>query len=201
MSDEPVKSNVENLQLYSENYPFSLSLRIKNFENESSYKKFVKNCEILIRRCNEYRLWRNYIIDILQFNECVITHEHIGEVTIDLHHHIPSLFTFVTALVNEKIENNKEFCSFDIAQEAIELHFQNKVGYVTLIKSMHEKFHNGYLTIPIKFVKGDYRDFLKKYSKYLDEDDLNTIDDRLAINESNCTWSRDDYPLAIGDSK
>jgi hypothetical protein len=154
---------------------------------------------MLIRRCSEYRLWRNYIIDILQFNECVITHEHIGEVTVDLHHHVPSLFTFVTALVNEKIENNKEFCSFDIAQEAIELHFKNKVGYVTLIHSMHEKFHNGYLTIPISFVKGDYQYFLKNYSKYLDETDLEKIDERLATSESNCTWSRDDYPMAVGE--
>jgi len=197
MSD-PIKSNVESLELYSDNYPFSLSLRIQNFENESSYKKFIKNCEMLIRRCNEYRHWRGYIIDILQFNECVITHEHIGEVTVDLHHHVPSLFTFVTALVNEKIENNKEFCSFDIAQEAISLHFQNKVGYVTLIQSMHEKFHNGHLTIPIKFVKGDYQYFLKKYGQYLDESELETIDERLAINDSNCSWSRDDYPAAVG---
>lgn len=198
MKNEPVKSNVENLQLYSDNYPFSVSLRIKNFENESSYKKFIKNCEILIRRCNEYRLWRNYIIDILQINECVITRESIGEVTIDLHHHVPSLFTFVTALVNEKIEKNKEFCSFDIAKEAIELHFKNKVGYVTLIKSMHEKFHNGYLTIPISFVKGDYQYFLNNYSQYLDETELETIETRLATNESNCTWSRDEYPAAVG---
>lgn len=200
MNNEPIKSNIENLQLYSDTHPFSLSLRIKNFENESSYKKFIRNCEMLVRKCNEYKLWKNYIIDILQFNECVVTHEHIGEVTIELHHHIPSLFTFMTALVNEKIENNKEFCSFDIAQEAIELHFKNKVGYVTLIKTMHEKFHNGYLKIPIKFVKGDYHYFIKKYSEYLDEADLDKINERLAVKESNYTWSRNDYPEAIGDS-
>lgn len=195
MSDEPIKSNVESLELYSDNYPFSLSLRIKNFENESSYKKFIKNCEMLIRRCSEYKLWRNYIIDILQINKCVITQEHIGEVTIELHHHVPSLFTFVTALVNRKIEECEEFCSFDIAREAIELHFKNKIGYVTLIQSMHEKFHNGYLTIPVTFIKGDYQYFINNYSKYLDEGDLDTITERLAINESNCSWSRDEYPL------
>jgi len=39
-----VKSNVESLELYSDNYPFSLSLRISNFESESDYKKFVKGC-------------------------------------------------------------------------------------------------------------------------------------------------------------
>jgi len=199
--DEQIKSNIESLELYSDNYPFSLSLRIRNFENESTYKGFIKNTEMLIRRCNEYRLWRNYIIDVLGINECMVTKESISEVTIDLHHHIPGLFVFVTGLVNEKIETGKDFCSFDIACEAMELHFQNKVGYTTLIKSMHEKFHNGYLTIPINYVKGDYQYFLKKYSKYLDEVDLEVIDSRLAINESNCTWSVDNYPVASGGAK
>ncbi|RLF57671.1 MAG: hypothetical protein DRN27_07310 [Thermoplasmata archaeon] len=189
-----VDSNIENLELYSDNYPFRLSLRINNFENESSYKKFIKNCEMMIRRSIEYKLWRNYIIDVLQINECMITHESIHDLTIEVHHHLPSLFSLISALVNKHMDKNQEFCTFEICQEAIELHFKNKIGYVTLIKSMHEKFHNGKLTIPIGFVKGDYRYFVNEYSKYLDEDELEKIDLRLATNESNCTWSRDEYP-------
>lgn len=196
MTDNVVKSNVQSLELFSDNYPFRLSLRVRNFENETSYKKFVRNCEGLVRKCAEYKLWRNYIVDVLQVNTCMITHESIDQVSIDVHHHIPSMFTLISALVNQKIENNQEFCSFDIAQEAIDLHFKNKIGYTTLIKSIHEKFHNGYLTIPISFVKGDFQYFLDQYSRYIDEQDLDTIQSRLAVNESNCTWARDEYPLA-----
>lgn len=196
MSDVNVKSNVQNLELFSDNYPFRLSLRIRNFENETAYKKFVRNCEGLVRKCNEYKLWRNYIVDVLQVNTCMITHESIDQVSIDVHHHIPSMFTLVSALVNKKIENNEDFCSFDIAQEAIDLHFKNKIGYTTLIKSIHEKFHNGYLTIPVSFVKGDYQYFLDEFSRYIDEQDLDVIQSRLAVNESNCTWARDEYPIA-----
>jgi len=90
----------------------------------------------------------------------------------------------------------EEFCTLDIAYDAIQLHFQNKVGYVALLKSMHEKFHNGYLTLPKSLIKGDYQYFLNEYSKYLDEDDNNIIQSRLAVNEHNCTWSRDEYPIA-----
>ena len=188
-----IKSNVHNMELYSDNYPFRLSLRISNFESESEYVKFIKNCEALVRRSLEYKYWRNYIIDILGIQTCVITNEKMDEVSIDVHHHVPSLYTLVSALVNECIENEKEFCSFDIAQKAIELHFTNKVGYVTLIKSMHEKFHNNYLNIPINLVKGDYQFFIDKYSKYIDDENLDTINERLSINESNCNWSRDNY--------
>lgn len=195
MSD--VKSNVKNLELFSDNYPFRLSLRIRNFENETSYKKFIRNCEMLIRKCNEYKLWRSYIIDVLQINECMITHESIDQVTVDVHHHVPSLYSLVSALVNKKIEETTDFCTFDIAYEAIELHFKNKLGYVTLIQSIHEKFHNGYLTIPLSLVKGDYKYFLENYSKYLDDQDIDTIQSRLAVNEHNCTWARDDYPIVM----
>lgn len=196
MSQEEVKSNVENLELFSDNFPFRLSLRIRNFENETAYKKFVRNCEMLIRRCNEYKLWRNYIIDVLQVDKCMITQESIHQVSIDVHHHIPSMFTLVSALVNKRIETNEEFCSFDIAQEAIEIHFKNKIGYATLIKSIHEKFHNGYLNIPITLIKGDYQWFLDEYTRYLDDVDIDTIQSRLAVNEHNCSWARDEYPIA-----
>lgn len=194
MEDVKVESNVESLELYSDTYPFRLSLRIENFENESAYKKFVKNCEMMIRRSVEYKLWRNYIVDVLQINKCMITEESMKDVTIEVHHHIPSLYTLVTALVNKCIEDNESFCTFDICQKAIELHFKNKIGYTTLLKSMHEKFHNGKLAIPINFVKGDYNYFLREYSKYLDDDELEKVELRIATKHTDTTWSKDNYP-------
>ena len=194
-----IKSNVENLQLYSDNYPFSLSLRVNNFESESEYKKFIRNCEMMLRRCLEYKLWRNYIIDVLQINECMITHEKNSEVSIDVHHHIPSLYILVAAHVNRNIEKGEDFCTFDLCKEIMELHFQNKIGYVTLLKSMHEKFHNGRLGIPVSFVKGDYKYFMTNFSKYLDEYDLESMEERMVCTDTNCEWTRDNYPIAVGE--
>lgn len=189
-------SNVQNLELYSDSYPFRLSLEISNFENDAEYKKFIGNCEMLTRRCNEYKLWKGYIIDVLGINNCMITHEDINEVSIEVHHHIPTLKCLIRGIVNKKIEKVEKFCSFDVAHEAIKLHFKNKVGYVTLIKSMHEKFHNGYLDIPIEIVRGDYKHFMENYSKYLDQEDLDLINKNLAMTKSNCNWSKEDYPIA-----
>jgi len=199
LDDIQVKSNVENLELYSDNYPFRLSLRIKNFESEVDYKRFIKNCESTIRKSIEYKLWRNYIVDILQVNSCMITGEIMGEVSIDVHHHLPGLYMLVASIVNKKLDKDEEFCTFDICQDAIKLHFMNKIGYVTLLKSMHEKFHNGFLSIPIDLVRGDYKYFIDNYSKYLDDDQLETIEGRLSINHSNCIWTKDSY-AAVGGS-
>jgi len=192
-NDCDIKSNIDTLEIYSEKHPFNLSLRISNFENEAEYKKFIKNCEAIIRRSIEYKEWRDYIVDVLQINECMITHERMDEVTIEVHHHVPGLYTLLTALVNKHIEENTQFCTFDICQEAIILHFQNRIGYVTLLKSMHEKFHNGKLDIPIEFVKGDYNYFVREFSKYLDESEIENIQARLAVYEHNWSWSRNEY--------
>jgi hypothetical protein len=189
-----VQSNVEGLELYSDLYPFRLSLRIRSFETGAEYKKFISNVEALVRRSIEYRLWTSYIKDILQVNCCMITQERMDEVTIDVHHHVPSLFLLVKALVNKKIEKEEEFSSFDIALEAIEIHYANRVGYAVLLKSIHEKFHNGYMAIPMEVIRGDYNWFINQYSEYLDEDDAERINYFLGINVSNCQWSRDDYP-------
>jgi len=196
--EEDIKSNIKKLELYSDTHPFSLSLRIRNFENETDYKKFIRNCEKIVRGSLEYSLWRNYIIDILGMNSCEITQEKLEEVNIEIHHHVPSLFILMSALVNKKLDKEEDFCTFDIAQEAIELHFMNKIGYLTILKSLHEKFHNGFLSIPIHLVKGDYQYFVREFSKFLDEDDLDTINQRLSINEGNCSWSRDNYLVAEG---
>ena len=42
-------------------------------EDESDYKKFIRNCEMLVRRSIEYKLWRHYIVEVLQINQCMIT--------------------------------------------------------------------------------------------------------------------------------
>lgn len=196
MTDVNIQSNVENLELFSDAYPFRLSLRVKNFDSEASYKKFVRNCEAIVRKSVEYKLWKGYIIDVLQINECMITHEKMDEVTIEVHHHVPSLYVLIAALVNQKIDKDVEFCTFEICQEAIEIHFKNKIGYVTLLKSMHEKFHNGRLDIPIELVKGDYLYFLNTYGSYIDETDMDSINLRRAMTLSNCSWSRDNYNVA-----
>ena len=195
-----VRSNVEGLELYSDNYPFRLSLRIRNFEADSDFKKFVRSCENIIRKSVEYRLWVAYIKDVLQINTCMITNERMDEVTLDVHHHIPSLFLLLKALINEKIEREEVFSTFDIALQAIEVHFSNRIGYAVLLKSMHEKFHNGFLSIPIELIRGDYRWFLDNYTRYLDEEDLETIEYRMSINRGNCNWSRDEYPGLVSSA-
>ena len=199
--DIEIKSNEENSELFSDNYPFRLPLKIKNFENEAEFTKFSKNCEKLLRGSLEYRLWRSYILDVLQVNTCMITNERMDEVSVEVHHHVPSLFTLMKSLLNKKIEAEESFSTFDICQDAIKLHFDNKLGYLVLITSMHEKLHNGYLNIPKRLIRGDYLFFIANYAKYLDESELEVINRRLAVEDADPLWVKGDYPGFIVPSK
>ena len=192
--DVEVNAKVDGLELYSDQYPFRLPLRISNFENEAEYVKFIRNCERHIRSSLEYKQWRNYIIDVLGVQTCMITNERMDQCTIEVHHHVPSLFVLVKSITNKLMDEEKEFSTFDISLEAIKYHFQNKVGYVTLIKSIHEKFHNGFLGVPTNVIKGNYQAFVEEYSSHMDDEDLDVIQQRLSVTESNCGWTRDDYP-------
>ncbi len=192
-----IESKVENLELYSDNYPFNLSLRISSFENEADYKKFILNCEALIRRCREFRLWKKYLIDVLGIQECFITHEVMEDVSIEIHHHVPSLYILVSALVNKHVAEETTFCSFDIATEAIEIHYANRIGYVALLRSIHEKFHNGKIEIPISLVRGNYQHFMENYTRFIDPGDLDILQERLTVNEVQQAWSKDNYPGLI----
>ena len=51
---------------------------------------------------------------------------------------------------------------------------------------MHEKFHNGFLQIPIELIKGDYVWFIENYGKYFDDEDWETIKYKISIKKDNC---------------
>ena len=83
--------------------------------------------------------------------------------------------------------SSSPFCSFDIATSVINLHYENKLGYIPIVKSLHEKFHNGYLQIPMNLIHGNWKYMLSQFS--FDDDDMDTITSRLAINKNNCGWT------------
>jgi hypothetical protein len=137
----------------------------------------------------------------------MITNERIDECNIEVHHHVPTLYLLIKSLINKRMKNEVEFSTFDIAIETIEFHFENRLGYIPLVGSIHEKLHNGYLQIPMELVKGDYKYFLDNYSKFLEDDDLEDLYKKLAIKFDSCNdypykWSKDNYPgiqKLIGD--
>jgi len=163
-SKNQLVSNEVKLEIKDTKSGVYLSLRRSNFEDEKEEKRFFKNVERLVRGSIEYREWLAFVKDTLSLDFCAFTGETDAETgDIEIHHHPLTLFDIVQAVTDTYIMNDKEFCTFDIASEVIDLHFKLKIGFVPLLGSLHKKFHNGYLDIPIEFVHGDYKYILDNY--------------------------------------
>jgi len=177
-----------------DNSPFELSLRIDNFPDDKDEIKFVKAVEKMVRFSPEYRLWVDYIEETLGKNKCEFTGEVKGECPVDVHHHPICLFTIVKTIVDDKIRKHEQFCTFDIAREVIEMHFQNRVGYVLILSSLHEKYHNGFMQIPIEFVSGDYKYLLTNYE--MEKEEYSRILLLCGVHKEDIvqSWNKNNYP-------
>ena len=162
-NSQVITANPETKELYSDILP-PLSLRVTTLQDQKEYQSFIKNVVRLVRASYEYRLWTGYVKDTLGHNFCALTGEVADEVTVEIHHHPFTLYDICETILNHYITNGLEFCSMDIAIRVLELHYENRVGYIPLCKTLHEKYHNGALTIPINLVHGDWKYLLEHYS-------------------------------------
>jgi len=173
---------------------FNLSLRIKSFHSTKDFELFVKNVEKLVRISNEYKLWTQYVTEHLKQFQCALTKESINECPVDIHHHPVTLYTIVKAVITKFLSEEREFSTFDIATKVIELHFQNKVGYIVLLSSLHSKYHEGFLNLPIELINGDYKYILQNYTIEENEYDRICSMCNVHIEDLKQSWHRDDYP-------
>jgi len=176
------------------NSDFNLPLRIKTFPDTKSFEVFVKNAERLVRGSIEYRLWVQYITDHLGHTHCALSKESMNECPIEIHHHPVTLYTIVKGIINKLLSSEQEFSTFDVATKTIELHFQNKVGYVVLISSLHSKYHSGFLNIPIELVNGNYKYIIQNYT--VDEEEYDRIAKlcNVHVDDLKQSWERGNYP-------
>lgn len=172
----------------SNSSPYTLSLRRTEFNDEKEYSRYIKSCEFLIRRSPEYNVWTDYIRETLGYHNCEITGEQHEHTKVDIHHHPFTLFDIVKGIIAKKLANATPFCSYDISEEVISMHYKLHVPFCLLVRSIHEKYHNGYIRLPMEIVHGDCKPFLDNYLQYLDGEECENITYKLGTNKSNCGW-------------
>jgi len=135
---------------------FDLEFKRNGFYDDKERTSFIKKVERIIRTSPEYKDWVRYIKEVKGYDYCQFTHEVSNEVTIEIHHHPFTLFDLVTIILDTYEHRQQLFTSYLIAEEVMKLHYQDFVGYVPLVKTLHEKYHNGFLHIPIDLVHGNW---------------------------------------------
>jgi hypothetical protein len=191
----------ESNKLQSELSEYTLRMCRDTIDDDKELNKFIKKCESIIRMSPEYSDWADYVRSVMEMTECQITSESHEYAKTDIHHHVYTLYDIVKGVILKHIVNEKEFSSIHIVKEVLEMHYEMKVPFIVLIKSLHEMYHSGYLNLPVELCQGDLKYFLDNYGCYLTEEDAEPIMRKLKINWSNCgydkykySWRKDELP-------
>lgn len=126
-----------------------------SLNDEKAFKLFIKKCEFLCRKSQEYEIWakRTKALAVNQNEDpqkndaencpiCSISYEYAQA---ESHHHPITLFNLVVRQFQEWIDDQvmTEKLPLDLIQEVMDKHLCNEVEYVVLCKHCHEKYHNG----------------------------------------------------------
>ena len=126
-----------------------------SLNDEKAFNLFIKKCEFLCRKSQEYEIWakRTKALAVNQNEDpqkndaencpiCLISYEYAQA---ESHHHPITLFNLVVRQFQEWIDDQimTEKRPLDLIQEVMDKHLCNEVEYVILCKHCHEKYHNG----------------------------------------------------------
>lgn len=136
-----------------------------NFYSDSEVNKFIKNTEKLIRTSREYSTY----IELLRNTTHALNRDSVqGNITtvdvdLEFHHYPITLYDIVEIVMMKNALDKKEFNTFTIAKEVMELHYKNMIGLVSLTKTNHELAHENALFLSTKQIFGDWEKFIAEY--------------------------------------
>ena len=138
--------------------------------------KFIKRCERIIRSSTEYRDYISFLKEHVDMDRCAflnaVSAADSKRVKIEIHHEPFTLYDITAVVVERFMDSDMELNELMIADEVMELHYNNEVGLIPLSKTIHEVVHNSTkLVIPLNMVYGQYTNFLKdpKYEPYVED--------------------------------
>jgi len=168
---EFVDSNGKPIIKSSDN-PFPESFYFDKLYEEAEYKKFIKNTERLIRPSKEYRTYIEQLrgtVSALNVDN-ILSYITSNDAELEFHHYPFSLYDIVDIVVFQNFFDMKDFTSFDISKEIMELHYENLIGLVPLSTTNHELAHAGELFLSSKQIFGDYKAFMARYPEGISAD-------------------------------
>lgn len=153
-----------------------LSMEYVNIiSNDKQRDKFIKRVERVVRSSTEYRDYIQFLKEHIGLNQCVFfqnisqdkTEGRRKKVTLEIHHEPFTLYDIVKAVITKYEDDGLPLNDLLIANEVLELHYENKVGLVPVSKTAHEMVHETTkLFIPLTMCYGNYSSFLEEYDGY-----------------------------------
>lgn len=147
--------------------------------------KVIKQIERMVRGSMEYRQYVKYLKDNLDMTHCAffsgVTNKDGQKVSLEIHHEPFTLFDITQTVLEKHIMEVDRIDLFDISEEIMQLHYQNKVGLIPLSLTVHQLVHSGKIFVPLDWLKGDYISFLEMYDGYIPDDVHSMLETKLTM--------------------
>ena len=140
-----------------------LLVKINSFDSLLYHINYI---ERIIRSSEYYKVWREWnkehedsTIDAIE----KIQTQDFKKLSLELHHYPYTLFDIVQYVGRKLIDDKEETDPFEIAKIVIEEHLLGNIGYLPLLITDHQKYHSQLLELEEKHIKGNYKEFERKY--------------------------------------
>lgn len=144
------------------------------FRNNRDRAKFIKQIEAICRRSMEYKEYMAFLKSHCDMRRCaVLKNLDVGNgkrYSIEIHHEPFKLYDIVDTVIRKWESMGEPLNPFLIADEVMELHYDEKVGLIPLTKTMHELVGNDKIFIPLQLIYHKYDKFYDEYEPYMTDE-------------------------------
>jgi hypothetical protein len=133
--------------------------------------KFIKTVESFARKSIEYKEYIQFLKRNMDMNRCAVL-KHLSldnrrRYSIEIHHEPFTLFDIVDIVLTKRLTLDEEINPFLLAEEVMNLHYEEKIGLIPLTVTMHELVGNGKIFIPLQLIYHKYHKFYEEYEDYI----------------------------------
>ena len=153
---------------------------VVQYETTKQRRRLINEIKKAIRSSMEYRDYVQYLKEYVDMDSCAFFQKVTSnpqdnnenrKVKIEIHHEPFTLEDYVSVVLDKYIAEGLPIDALDIAEEVMELHYNNEVGLIPLSKTIHQIVHkSGKIPIPIYMCSGAYTKFIREYEPYIDDD-------------------------------
>lgn len=165
------RGNIGKTMSASDNYYQEISYfkTLEDFVDDTSYSKFIREVEKMVRGSKDYKVFVDYIKNTLGIGFCQVFSQVYDKVDANVEfHHGPifTLYDICEVALTKFIRTGTRINTFRVADDVLQLHFDMKVNGVILSKTVHEMAHNEDIFLNINQSIGDVNAYIQDNARY-----------------------------------
>ena len=155
------------------------------YETDKDKRKFIERTKRIVRSSKEYKDYIRYLKENMDMDRCVffkkVKHTSDNAIKIEVHHEPFTLDDIVRTVINKQLAEGRKLNDLDVANEVMELHYNDMVGLVPLSETIHELVHSdtNKVFVPLNMVYGNFNKFFELYQDYMEDDILTRLEFKL----------------------